>query len=130
MLSNIFLGSRVSGTDSKAMLLALHTTLSQKACRLWLSWNGHMKSLISSTIGLIERDINQDEQLQAKWDTMIRKSLQDWSRIVGQESIVVEIDDEYSAVQDNLETLIEQEEDEEIDNEVTRLYEGAEFIFD
>lgn len=83
------------------MMKGLHNGLLRRACRLWLHWDAHIRSILNLTRYAEGFEVSgvADEELFSQWQEMKRNSIRSWESYVGQS--VLGVDEAVDGVADD-----------------------------
>ncbi|KAH9821716.1 hypothetical protein DFH28DRAFT_1078971 [Melampsora americana] len=68
--------------DHKDVMMALTETLTRQACRNWLRWNSKILVLLDKTADYNVCETTSNDELKAKWTSMMEFTLQEWENMV------------------------------------------------
>lgn len=80
---------------TKEVMMSLSSSVARQACRIWLYWNSKIRTLLVQTApyNVCICETGSDDELNAKWTTMVQASLLEWEKMVQLEAILGEGED-------------------------------------
>jgi hypothetical protein len=75
-------------------MMTLTDTIARQACRNWLRWNSKILVFLDETAAYNVCETTSDDELKAKWMSMMEFTLQEWENMVQIQTLNGEQDDD------------------------------------